>query len=830
MAPAAESAEPDFRILVLGDVNLDVLIAPLPRDGRHQGVDRMTWESDTIFYRYRRRGGTWLLHEMIRAAVTTDRFKDEAKAEVLTYDEEKCGVSSDHIESQIDLPYLNSATILGLFPRKPRGPGGEDRVYRIKEILGWVHNAKPEFSLQRKNQQDALRGSLRTIDREIRPRILVLHDRNGDFRRLEPGLIDESVLCHLKGNPHLEPDRPRLNNQSPGWIVWQMYSPLAEGNLWKAISGQKDWLDRTVVVVKADCLRQAGVNLAEGLSLERESQNFLTSIEQVDCLRELVRVRHLIVHFHRQGVLHYDREQGLHNSCYFCPYISESGQASQGTMVGYTSILVAAVVRGLTWSLAQKHAGPEGIMDGIKQGVILDHRHYLNGYAGAGFAETRMDPKPYDALFQEIDGADWYNPDSMDAEWRRYRLASLVLPAGPEILSKWSRIEGFIQQRRDLLRQRKERSGEATAVEDQGEAVACEVVCRGLKAVVDPEPYMQRPDEPSTPGTPPVTIRCPYEEHGKIKTADRNEIDSFSSILRIMEKYRHNRHWRHPLSIAVFGPPGSGKSFTIKQILGDIDPEIAKRPLEYNLAQFKGVQDLETAFHQVQDRSLASELPLVVFDEFDSNYGSERLGWLKYFLAPMQDGKFKAGESMYRIGRAIFVFTGGIAKTFSEFYDDQKMQDYFKAAKGSDFVSRLRGYLNIAGINAGKESGSLGRESEESQEIIDSVLMFRRAVLLRSLLEDRLEEIIDGNTKRARIDLGVVRAFLRVKRYEHGARSMQAIIEMTRISHRGYFLKSSLPSAAQLNMHVNAAEFLDLVYRRDPIGSEGLAESIGTQD
>jgi hypothetical protein len=89
--------------------------------------------------------------------------------------------------------------------------------------------------------------------------------------------------------------------------------------------------------------------------------------------------------------------------------------------------------------------------------------------------------------------------------------------------------------------------------------------------------------------------------------------------------------------------------------------------------------------------------------------------------------------------------------------------------------------------------------------------MFRRAVLLRSLLEVHAKDIFDKNTKEARIDLGVIRAFLNVKRFEHESRSMQAIIEMSRVTERGYFHKSSLPAKEQMKMHVNADEFCQLM-------------------
>jgi hypothetical protein len=225
--------------------------------------------------------------------------------------------------------------------------------------------------------------------------------------------------------------------------------------------------------------------------------------------------------------------------------------------------------------------------------------------------------------------------------------------------------------------------------------VGVEIVRQGLEAVIDSAAAAAPAGSKELlNGVPPVSILCPHETHGKIKTADRVEIEGYAAIRRMIEKYQRTKEWSHPLCIAVFGPPGSGKNFTVKQIVKTVDRKLAEWPLEFNMAQFKNIDDLKTAFHQAQDRALGGEIPLVVFDEFDcaTEGATSGLGWLKYFLAPMQDGKFKAGESMYRIGRAIFVFAGGTFDTFEEF-KTFVTKDENKKLKGPDFVSRLRGHL-----------------------------------------------------------------------------------------------------------------------------------------
>ena len=146
------------------------------------------------------------------------------------------------------------------------------------------------------------------------------------------------------------------------------------------------------------------------------------------------------------------------------------------------------------------------------------------------------------------------------------------------------------------------------------------------------------------------------------------------------------------MSLAIFGPPGTGKSFIVREILKAARSSAARAgsgdALVYNLAQFTKPENLTTAFHQAQDRALSEEVPLIFFDEFDANLDLP-YGWLKYFLAPMEDGKFKGAdtEGSYSVGRAIFIFAGGTAETFDKF--KAKVTEE-KNAKGLDFISRLR--------------------------------------------------------------------------------------------------------------------------------------------
>jgi len=288
----------------------------------------------------------------------------------------------------------------------------------------------------------------------------------------------------------------------------------------------------------------------------------------------------------------------------------------------------------------------------------------------------------------------------------------------------------------------------------------------------------------------------PHLSFGALNTVDRWEIEAYQNIRNLILDYATSDTTR-PLSIAVFGSPGSGKSFGVTQIAENILPGKVRK-LEFNVSQFLTPLDLGVAFQKVRDVILEGKLPLVFFDEFDSDKDGMPLGWVKSFLMPMQDGRFRDESGEHPLGRCILVFAGGTAPNFGTFIapmssEDKDILQNFKNIKGPDFVSRLKGTINVLGPNP--------------KDALDKNHVLRRALLLRSLCErDRRLNMADGI---APVSPAIIKAMLLVPEFNHGARSMEAILAMSRVD-GGSWEPASLPFHSQLELHCDADAFLEL--------------------
>ena len=290
--------------------------------------------------------------------------------------------------------------------------------------------------------------------------------------------------------------------------------------------------------------------------------------------------------------------------------------------------------------------------------------------------------------------------------------------------------------------------------------------------------------------------RVPVCQYGKLITVDKDEVENYQTIHLLLEDYicKYDTMLKNesirPLSVAVFGPPGSGKSFGVKQ-LAISTGRFSLTSL--NVSQYTSPGEL---FEALEEALLCDDdsIPLVFFDEFDAELNGVQRGWLKYFLAPMQDGEYSANGKIRSIKAAVFVFAGGTADSFRRFLPGSDQEaDLFRAAKGPDFVSRLEGILNIKGVNPASPR--------------DRSHVIRRAMLLREQILRKGSGIYDKDSGLINISSSMLRALLSVSEYRHGARSLEFILEMSRLSNVRRFTASCLPVDEQLDLHLNVRDF-----------------------
>jgi len=581
-------------------------------------------------------------------------------------------------------------------------------------------------------------------------------------------ILDDAALGFRDRNDVWPEAIQNLSHES--WIVLKMSKPVAKGPLWEHLL--ENYAEKLIVVTTIDDLRQTEVQISRQISWERTAQDTVWELTHNPRVTGLSRCAHVVVSFHTAGsvLLSNLPDGGSRSTLLFDPQVMEDEweQNNSGGMFGYTTCLVAAIARQLMIDQEQPN-----IISGIQSGTDIMRKLYLMGYGvpstDPSTAELRF---PIAKIVEEISAENF----PLSVVQIKDPIQNILAPAEPETLRVMPGFWTILEDRyTGLLNETAQR-----------------IVLDGIAASLDD---------------------VPAGRFGALITVDRREIEALRCIRTLISEYCQRPQVR-PLSIAVFGPPGSGKSFAVKQIAKSARPgEI--QSLTFNISQLGHPDELLDALHQVRDVGLSGKIPLVFWDEFDTPLDAKHLGWLRYFLAPMQDGTFQQGQINHPIGRAIFVFAGGTSHRMDDFGSDLDEVER-RTAKLPDFISRLKGFLNVLGPNP-------------LEEIADPYFIIRRAIILRVLFELNAPHIFneDGPTRQVQIDQGILRALLETKRYKHGVRSMESVLAMSMLAGQSSFERSNLPPESQLNLHVDGRDFLARVQQMNLAGEllETLAEA-----
>jgi hypothetical protein len=291
----------------------------------------------------------------------------------------------------------------------------------------------------------------------------------------------------------------------------------------------------------------------------------------------------------------------------------------------------------------------------------------------------------------------------------------------------------------------------------------------------------------------------PIFQVGHLRTTDPAEIDPVMTLHNVMDSYVSKESILRPLCIGVFGPPGAGKSFAVKQVAVEIARKFAGNPFdffEFNLTQFASPDEINAAIDPVRASVAQGRIPVAFWDEFDCRYQDDEFGYLRYFLPAMQDGVTYVNGIPYHIGRAIFVFAGGVKSSYEEMEElldpeDSGRMQQVRTLKIPDFMSRLRVVLDIDGIEIDE---SLLRDAATAEELEElRRILLKRAFIIAHQMKTHWRTA-------ARKTSGLLLRLL-LADYKFGARSIEAVIEASRAADRLVYGLPELiaPSAARIH-------------------------------
>ena len=755
----------------------------------------------------------------------------------------------------------------------PEKEGSPIRISRAVPIKGF----KPDVP-----------GVLKLPKPRANAHVLVIHDATEIWRTSEDArqfLL--SFLSRVRdgdtyGTPSvlviLQNRIPELRLDKSGKVtINELESPI-----WTELLSESN-AKHVAIICSVESLRHAGAAISRRLSWERIVQDTLADVRLFQPLQALSRSQHLFIRVGYVGFIHIQNgsESQLSTSpgqLIFAPSARNAiftDEAQDGRIRGQDSLVAACLLRSMSTCRDRKSSWErEEIAAALKCGLTASMYLYDRGFACPSslrpdddFLERYFRPEPkggasgdhvarivsthYDELIGHL-------PIPRD---RMFGIAKLPpLPSSNSKTKPWDILRSQVRSlgisrinlgiaickfghRRVLNLPLDKVSLKGGIWENKLKQDLIDILSQpecilSVNETSDDEPLdanvrvaAPHPTDYEPPRPHPESLYIPLFEVGHIVAIERAEIESFRSIQNLMQQYVASPSQGksptsgRPISIAVFGPPGSGKSFAIKQIAESIDDGISGdfkhlHVIECNVSQFRSVEDLGHVITRIASVNNRGKIPLVFFDEFDCALGNEALGWLKYFLAPMQDGTFYGSSQTISFGRAIFVFAGGIYQTLAAFdpfteevrgpssenvESQLKRQMTFRDRKGPDFVSRLRGHINILSLNP-DQTAPKDEYGNPQKPVLRRALILRSQILHVHLFDRR------DRCEVAKVDKDVLYAFLTVERYRHGARSMEAILQMcTPID--GVIEKASLPSPAQLNMHVDPEDFMTRVLR-----------------
>lgn len=600
-----------------------------------------------------------------------------------------------------------------------------------------------------------------------------------------------------------EKEEGKEENKDRSIVILKTGYPLTHGKLFRELTTKHK--EKLIIITSIDEIRREDVLVSKRISWEQTALDLVRELtNKKSRIHGLLQCRYLIINFQCEGALYIKMKS---DDIWECRLIFDAvnleGEWSKlkkqkKAVIGLNDIFASGIAYGFLINDKAEEAIKRSL-SAMKLYVLIGHGAEKNiaGFPVKQICQEMMDPTvTYASAFVPI-------PDKEN------------IFCNCDNRSQWTILEG------NYYYWKKKKAHTSNPLFDTG----CRYALLGKDELAN----------------------APVLEIKDYVTYDRWEIEALRNIMNLIDEYLENGSSKKPLSIGVFGGPGSGKSFAVKNIAKSINEKCF---MEFNLSQFVDVHELEGAFHQVRDKILSGITPVVFWDEFDS----QEYRWLQYLLAPMQDGKFQEGQLTHPIGKCIFIFAGATSYSYETFgvrnpdekvvnsnrsvftsspatypsshyhsinrsnsdkkyfinYEiNVKRRKDFILKKGPDFISRLCGYLNVKGPNKLVQLDEYGNPKRNvlGDLVYDETDIFypiRRALYIRNTFKKKLDK-----NHMLLMDYGVVNALIQTREYKHGARSLMQILSYMKSSKTKKIQRSSLPTRSVMEMVVDYDDFID---------------------
>jgi hypothetical protein len=828
------------RILVAGDVCLDVVGVPVPPQAQSANAPPENWRLTGEMRTHFLPGGAMLLAEFIRAPKLAEPLaKAEKKAREEIKDRKLEGKAADeYLHQALDVVRCQEGPsiedeIMGPRPSKPGavdegnpGPLYTHAFLAIAERLrrDEIVHSLLAVNLAKTADPKEKRKTLR-IENEHGysgpangdPTLVINYSAEADAAQII--VLDDTGNRFRKNSPANPWPRairqPATASDGKPLIIYKLHRPFpnaaSDNALWQEVATQH--CHNRLVIVSIDDLRSAGAPISLGLSWERTALDVVWHLLNAEAFSELRNCPQLVIRLGLDGAILWQDHEDLKKcraSLIYDPESIEGGFALKfdGRMVSYGSAFTAGLVHELAVCsdpvmsvLVGGHADSKieeeavtALHSAIQAGLLASRR-----VLEFGFGSDRAHPRYPGAELVAARGEG-------DA-----RFACQPIPIIPGALEpdrgRWRLLNDIFDNKSALLNR----------------AVALTATGRKPPKEIDDSSADAKEDRAAAA----LLKEVPAANFGALRTYDRREIEHYRALHTLLRDYLREQAPPRPLSFAVFGPPGAGKSFGVKEVAASLKGQPGCKEVEtltFNLSLYQKPDELAAAFHLVRDVALKGKVPLVFFDEFDTALDGVPLGWLRCFLSPMQDGEFLDRGAPHPVGQAIFVFAGGTCATFEEFIKHRGMKDkYFKAAKGPDFLSRLRATLGIPSLNFATALGPVSGTDEAlaSPDTFDpygdidgfpceAAIVLRRAGILAFNLKKKAPTLVGADGALA-IDPAVLRPLLHLPGFGHGNRSFEALLDMSHLLGATCFTPSLLPAPFQIPLHADAGQLGQLV-------------------